>query len=138
MESSTDVKIVMKNLSRRVDDLEISDDAKNWLRSADLVYVSDLVQKTEEDLMDLWFFSPMYLKEVKTCLWSIDLELGMKIPKRWQPTSDQLDKQLTLSLPINEIEAEIYLNERNRLRRVWEKIMKDIADIFGLKTDIIR
>jgi len=66
-------------LFRRVEDLALSVRPLNCLKRMNLVYVGDLVQKTEAELLSAWAFGRKSLGEVKACLAEMGLNLGMKI-----------------------------------------------------------
>jgi DNA-directed RNA polymerase subunit alpha len=83
--SLADVKhIVNENLWKGVDDLELSVRSANCLYFEGILYVGELVQKTELDLLKLRHFGRKSLKEVKECLQEMGLSLGMKLGG-WSP-----------------------------------------------------
>jgi len=59
--------------------LDLSVRSSNCLDSADVYYVGQLVQKTDEDLLGIRSFGKTGLREVKIKLEELDLELGMTI-----------------------------------------------------------
>jgi DNA-directed RNA polymerase subunit alpha len=73
-----------KNLLRRVEELELSVRAANCLKNDNIVYIGDLVQKTETDLLRTPNFGRKSLNEIKETLGDLGLELNMEIDE-WPP-----------------------------------------------------
>jgi len=63
-----------------LNELDLSVRASNCLESAQLTYVSDLVSRTEADLLKVRSFGKTSLREVKRKLADMNLELGMELP----------------------------------------------------------
>ncbi len=76
-----------ENLSRNIEELDLSVRARNCLDSANLKSIEDLVQMTEPELMKLRNFGKTSLKEIKKTLIDLRLNLGMDLEsmKRGQP-----------------------------------------------------
>ena len=73
-----------ENLLRLVDELELSVRSANNLMNADIVYVGELVQKTEAELIKSGHFgkppfAKKVMKELKEILADMGLALGMRI-----------------------------------------------------------
>ena len=68
-----------ENLFRSIEDLNFSVRSANCLQSADLKYVGELVQKTENDLLKTKNFGRKSLNEIKETLHTMRLELGMRL-----------------------------------------------------------
>jgi DNA-directed RNA polymerase subunit alpha len=66
-------------LAMNVDDLELSVRSSNCLKNANIRTVSDLVQKTEADLLKTRNFGKKSLNEIKGILADMNLALGMKL-----------------------------------------------------------
>jgi DNA-directed RNA polymerase subunit alpha len=64
---------------RPVDGLPISLRTSYGLRDADIKYVGELVQCSEEELLEIKNFGRMSLNEVKTILADMGLSLGMRL-----------------------------------------------------------
>ncbi|MER3446231.1 MAG: DNA-directed RNA polymerase subunit alpha [Candidatus Dadabacteria bacterium] len=64
-----------------LDDLDLSARSLNCLRKANVEYAGDLIQKTEEELLNLENFGKRSLVEIKGKLAEHGLSLGMKINK---------------------------------------------------------
>jgi DNA-directed RNA polymerase subunit alpha len=64
---------------RPVDGLPISLRTSYGLRDADIKYVGELVQCSEEELLEIKNFGRMSLNEVKTILADLGLSLGMRL-----------------------------------------------------------
>jgi DNA-directed RNA polymerase subunit alpha len=68
-----------ENLFRSVDELEFSVRSQNCLQNADIKYIGELVQKTEQEMLRTKNFGRKSLNEIKEILREMGLELGMKI-----------------------------------------------------------
>lgn len=66
------------DLSQNVEELELSVRSQNCLRNAEIKILSDLVTKTEYELLQTKNFGKKSLKEIKDLLVSMGLRLGMK------------------------------------------------------------
>ncbi len=73
-----------KNLLKKVDELELSVRSMNCLKNDNIVYIGDLVQKTESEMLRTPNFGRKSLNEIKVVLSSLSLYLGMEIPN-WPP-----------------------------------------------------
>lgn len=83
-----------KNLLRKVDELELSVRSANCLKNDNIIYIGDLVQKTEADMLRTPNFGRKSLNEIKEVLSQMGLHLGMDIPA-WPPENiEDLAKKL--------------------------------------------
>ena len=83
-----------RNLLRRVDELELSVRSANCLKNDNIVYIGDLVQKTESELLRTPNFGRKSLNEIKEVLGQMGLTLGMEITG-WPPENiEELAKKL--------------------------------------------
>ena len=83
-----------KNLLRKVDELELSVRSMNCLKNDNIIYIGDLVQKTEPEMLRTPNFGRKSLNEIKEVLNSLSLFLGMEIPN-WPPDNiAELSKKL--------------------------------------------
>ena len=83
-----------KNLLRKVDELELSVRSMNCLKNDNIIYIGDLVQKTEPEMLRTPNFGRKSLNEIKEVLNSMSLYLGMEIPN-WPPDNiAELSKNL--------------------------------------------
>ncbi len=83
-----------KNLLRKVDELELSVRSANCLKNDNIIYIGDLVQKTETDMLRTPNFGRKSLNEIKEVLGQMGLHLGMEIPD-WPPENiEELAKKL--------------------------------------------
>lgn len=73
-----------RNLLRKVDELELSVRSANCLKSDNIVYIGDLVQKSEGEMLRTPNFGRKSLNEIKEVLSQMGLTLGMQIPN-WPP-----------------------------------------------------
>ncbi len=82
------------NLLRKVDELELSVRSANCLKNDNIVYIGDLVQKTEQEMLRTPNFGRKSLNEIKEVLTHMDLTLGMEITD-WPPENvEELAKRL--------------------------------------------
>jgi len=72
------------NLLRRVDELELSVRSANCLKNDNIVYIGDLIQKTEAEMLRTPNFGRKSLNEIKEVLAQMGLHLGMHVPN-WPP-----------------------------------------------------
>ncbi len=72
------------NLLRKVDELELSVRSANCLKNDNIIYIGDLVQKSESDMLRTPNFGRKSLNEIKEVLSHMGLNLGMDIPE-WPP-----------------------------------------------------
>ena len=83
-----------KNLLRKVDELELSVRSMNCLKNDNIIYIGDLVQKTEPEMLRTPNFGRKSLNEIKEVLNGMSLYLGMEIPN-WPPENiAELSKKL--------------------------------------------
>ncbi|MDI9348419.1 MAG: DNA-directed RNA polymerase subunit alpha [Candidatus Symbiobacter sp.] len=73
-----------KNLLRKVDELELSVRSANCLKNDNIIYIGDLVQKSESEMLRTPNFGRKSLNEIKEVLSHMGLGLGMDIPS-WPP-----------------------------------------------------
>ena len=73
-----------KNLLRRVEELELSVRSANCLKNDNIVYIGDLVQKTEAEMLRTPNFGRKSLNEIKEVLSIMGLHLGMEVSE-WPP-----------------------------------------------------
>jgi len=83
-----------RNLLRKVDELELSVRSANCLKNDNIVYIGDLVQKTEAEMLRTPNFGRKSLNEIKEVLANMGLHLGMEVPN-WPPENiEELSKRL--------------------------------------------
>ncbi len=83
-----------RNLLRKVDELELSVRSANCLKNDNIVYIGDLVQKSESEMLRTPNFGRKSLNEIKEVLQQMGLSLGMQIPN-WPPENiEDLAKKL--------------------------------------------
>jgi len=83
-----------RNLLRRVDELELSVRSANCLKNDNIVYIGDLIQKTEAEMLRTPNFGRKSLNEIKEVLISMGLHLGMEVTD-WPPENiEELAKRL--------------------------------------------
>ena len=83
-----------RNLLRKVDELELSVRSMNCLKNDNIIYIGDLVQKSESEMLRTPNFGRKSLNEIKEVLNSMSLFLGMEIPN-WPPDNIiELSKKL--------------------------------------------
>lgn len=79
-----------ENLLKRVDEMELSVRAYNCLVNENILYIADLVKKTEAEMLKLTNFGRKSLNELKDNLKSMGLSFGMNL--------DSIDSELTKEL----------------------------------------
>ncbi len=83
-----------KNFLRKVDELELSVRSANCLKNDNIVYIGDLVQKTEAEMLRTPNFGRKSLNEIKEVLSQMGLRLGMELPG-WPPDNiEEMAKKL--------------------------------------------
>ena len=83
-----------QNLLRKVDELELSVRSMNCLKNDNIIYIGDLVQKSEGEMLRTPNFGRKSLNEIKEVLSGMSLYLGMEIPN-WPPDNiAELSKKL--------------------------------------------
>lgn len=92
-DAPTDV-MMNRNLLKKVDELELSVRSANCLKNDNIIYIGDLVQKSEPEMLRTPNFGRKSLNEIKEVLASMGLRLGMDIPG-WPPENiEDLAKKL--------------------------------------------
>ena len=83
-----------RNLLRKVEELELSVRSANCLKNDNIVYIGDLVQKSEQEMLRTPNFGRKSLNEIKEVLSSMGLALGMAVTG-WPPENiEDLAKRL--------------------------------------------
>ncbi len=83
-----------RHLLRKVEELELSVRSANCLKNDNIIYIGDLVQKTEADMLRTPNFGRKSLNEIKEVLTNMGLHLGMKV-EGWPPENiEDLAKRL--------------------------------------------
>ncbi|MDH4152701.1 MAG: DNA-directed RNA polymerase subunit alpha [Nitrospira sp.] len=76
---------INKNLSRSVNELELSVRAANCLKNANIKTIADLVQKSEGEMLRTKNFGKKSLNEIKELLTEMGLSLGTKVEAASSP-----------------------------------------------------
>ncbi len=71
-------------LLKKVDELELSVRSANCLKNDNIVYIGDLIQKTEAEMLRTPNFGRKSLNEIKEVLAAMGLHLGMEV-QEWPP-----------------------------------------------------
>jgi DNA-directed RNA polymerase subunit alpha len=78
---------------KKVDELELSVRSANCLKNDNIVYIGDLIQKSESEMLRTPNFGRKSLNEIKEVLAQMGLHLGMEVPG-WPPENiDELAKR---------------------------------------------
>ena len=89
-----DTAALNRYLLKKVDELELSVRSANCLKNDNIIYIGDLVQKTESEMLRTPNFGRKSLNEIKEVLTAMGLRLGMEIPG-WPPENiEELAKKL--------------------------------------------
>lgn len=83
-ESAEEELLFNAALLRKVDELELSVRSANCLKNDNIVYIGDLIQKTEAEMLRTPNFGRKSLNEIKEVLAQLGLHLGMDVPD-WPP-----------------------------------------------------
>ncbi len=78
---------VMEHLNKSVEELELSVRSYNCLKNASIRTISELVQKTEAEMLKTKNFGRKSLNEIKEILNSMNLSLGMKLDEQGRPSA---------------------------------------------------
>ena len=93
-----DTNQLNRYLLKKVDELELSVRSANCLKNDNIIYIGDLVQKTEAEMLRTPNFGRKSLNEIKEVLSSMGLRLGMDIPG-WPPENiEDMAKKLEQEL----------------------------------------
>ena len=79
-------------LDKPVEDLELSVRSANCLKNADINYIGDLAQKSDQEMLKTKNFGRKSLNEIKALLGQMDLSLGMKF-ENWVPPNQRAEKE---------------------------------------------
>jgi len=92
-QSSTEKLSFNSNLLKKVEELELSVRSANCLKNDNIIYIGDLVQKSESEMLRTPNFGRKSLNEIKEVLQQMELNLGMSVPD-WPPENiDDLAKK---------------------------------------------
>ncbi|HEX5181642.1 MAG TPA: DNA-directed RNA polymerase subunit alpha [Allosphingosinicella sp.] len=98
IEADQDANQLNRYLLKKVDELELSVRSANCLKNDNIIYIGDLVQKTEAEMLRTPNFGRKSLNEIKEVLSSMGLRLGMDIPG-WPPENiEEMAKKLEQEL----------------------------------------
>ena len=76
--------LINRQLLRKIEELELSVRSANCLKNEDIIYVGDLVCRSESDMLKTANFGKKSLNEIKSVLEQMGLSLGMELPE-WPP-----------------------------------------------------
>lgn len=83
-----------RNLLKKVEELELSVRSANCLKNDNIIYIGDLVQKSESEMLRTPNFGRKSLNEIKEVLTQMGLHLGMQI-EGWPPENiEELAKKM--------------------------------------------
>jgi len=92
-QDSTEKLSFNSNLLKKVEELELSVRSANCLKNDNIIYIGDLVQKTESEMLRTPNFGRKSLNEIKEVLTQMEINLGMSVPD-WPPENiDDLAKK---------------------------------------------
>ena len=88
-----DAGAVNENLYKPVEELELSVRAYNCLKNADIKFIGELVQRSEQEMLKTKNFGKKSLNEIKEVLTGMGLSLGMKVesfsPDKFSPPREE-------------------------------------------------
>lgn len=97
-QEDSDANQINRYLLKKVEELELSVRSANCLKNDNIIYIGDLVQKTEAEMLRTPNFGRKSLNEIKEVLSSMGLRLGMDIPG-WPPENiEEMAKRLEQEL----------------------------------------
>ncbi|MEZ5708032.1 MAG: DNA-directed RNA polymerase subunit alpha [Blastomonas sp.] len=97
-QEESDANQINRYLLKKVDELELSVRSANCLKNDNIIYIGDLVLKTEAEMLRTPNFGRKSLNEIKEVLSSMGLRLGMDIPG-WPPENiEEMAKKLEQEL----------------------------------------
>lgn len=80
-------------LDKPVEDLELSVRSANCLKNAEIHYIGDLAQKTDQEMLKTKNFGRKSLNEIKALLAEMDLTLGMKFETWVRPCDREKEEE---------------------------------------------
>jgi DNA-directed RNA polymerase subunit alpha len=104
-----DSEKVFELLAKSIDELELSVRSHNCLKNANILTISDLVQKTDLEMLKARNFGRNSLNEIKEVLHEMNLYLGMKLDNYPQFTKEAVDDDL---VNMEEEEEEVETKEK--------------------------
>ncbi len=94
VEEEIDESEFRPSLLKKVEELELSVRSMNCLKNDNIIYIGDLVQHTESEMLRTPNFGRKSLNEIKEVLSQMGLHLGMEIPN-WPPENiEEMAKRL--------------------------------------------
>jgi len=82
-----------EKLWKGVDELELSVRSHNCLKNADIRYIWELVQRTEQEILQTKNFGRKSLNEIKDVLATLGLHLGMKVHEFVSPDGQEPEEE---------------------------------------------
>ncbi|MFQ5428151.1 MAG: DNA-directed RNA polymerase subunit alpha [Thermodesulfobacteriota bacterium] len=79
VEAVAEKPVFNENLFKTVEELELSVRSANCLKNADIKYIGEMVQKTEQEMLRTKNFGRKSLNEIKEILRTMSLDFGMQI-----------------------------------------------------------
>lgn len=84
----------LEELNKRIDELEFSVRSANCLKNANLHYIGELVQKTDQEMLKTKNFGRKSLEEIQRILDGMGLRLGMELDG-WEPPDASSEDDFT-------------------------------------------
>ncbi|MCP3892744.1 MAG: DNA-directed RNA polymerase subunit alpha [Desulfobulbaceae bacterium] len=92
VDPTKDIEPLNPFLDKPVEDLELSVRSANCLKNADINFIGDLAQKTDQEMLKTKNFGRKSLNEIKALLSEMDLTLGMKF-ENWVPPNERAETE---------------------------------------------
>lgn len=92
IDAKADAEPLNPFLDKPVEDLELSVRSANCLKNADINFIGDLAQKSDQEMLKTKNFGRKSLNEIKALLSEMDLTLGMKF-ENWVAPNERADTE---------------------------------------------
>ncbi len=91
-EEDQELEAVNENLSKSVEELELSVRSYNCLKNANIQTIAELVTKTESEMLKTKNFGRKSLNEIKEILSGMGLSFGMKLDDKGRPVREKIEE----------------------------------------------
>lgn len=88
-EEDEELEAINENLSKSIEELELSVRSYNCLKNANIQTIGELVQRTEAEMLKTKNFGRKSLNEIKEILSDMGLSFGMKLDEKGRPVKEK-------------------------------------------------